>query len=318
MSEALAHPPQLSALAARLIVAVPWGPLSGKKAVIAAGSSLSFGRTAFAGFIVPHDRQMSGVHFEIAWDGKRISVRDLGSVTGTFIDGEPGKAEGEIESGGFVKAGETFFTVHVEGATPPRDEETSEDEGLAALDEDDARDPDEEPSIELLSSARERALITLRDAAARGRLFAVLDAARDDRIAELLRESIDASRSLYEGVEGEALADVAPYLVELSTGSALLQKLIVEGWGRRWGVFLSGDLSFDALRRHLRRSVFVVDEETAERLYFRFYDPGVLREYLPTCTAAELLDFMGDIASVFVEGGDYTIERWTAGGRSHA
>ncbi len=291
MNEAASHLPRAinvgrdSAFAGRLIVAVPWGPLSGKKAVIAAGSSLSFGRTAFAGFIVPHDRQMSGVHFEIAWDGKRISVRDLGSVTGTLIDGEPGRTEGEIESGGFVKAGETIFTVHVEGATPKRDEETDDEDDDPRARAAKAREVERQRAAEV-------ALKRLSQEASTGHLYAVLDAARDDRITELVREAVDESRSLYEGVEGEALADVAPYLVKIEPESRLLPKLVQEGWGKRWGIYLVSDEPFKEVRRHLRRFLMVQDEQTNEQLYFRFYDPIVLATFLSASTAAEVEVFM--------------------------
>ena len=105
----------------RAIVAVKWGPLQGQKAILEPGTAKRFGRAEWADFVVPHDRQMSGVHFEVAWDGAAVRVRDLASVTGTLIDGEPGRREGIVESGSWLKAGETVFTVHIERATPPRD-----------------------------------------------------------------------------------------------------------------------------------------------------------------------------------------------------
>ena len=55
-------------------------------------------------------------------------------------------------------------------------------------------------------------------------LYAVLDAARDDRVLTVVRESVEEYRSLYEGIEGEALAHVAPYLVSPPKGSRLLRR----------------------------------------------------------------------------------------------
>jgi hypothetical protein len=41
----------------------------------------------------------------------------------------------------------------------------------------------------------------LRAEAERAPMFAILDAARDDRILELARQSVEAHQSLYEGVQ---------------------------------------------------------------------------------------------------------------------
>ena len=40
------------------------------------------------------------------------------------------------------------------------------------------------------------------------------------------------------------------------------------------------------------------------QVYFRFYDPRVLREFLPTTTHAELLHFFGPVQEWLTEGSD--------------
>ena len=266
----------------RAIVAVKWGPLQGQKTILEPGTAKRFGRAEWADFAVPHDRQMSGVHFEVAWDGKTLRVCDLESVTGTLIDGEPGRTEGPIESGSWIKAGETVFTVHVEGATPPRE-----------IDD----------VLPVPSAAAVAALATLRAEAARAPLFAVLDAARDDRILELLCESVEEHRSLYDGIEGETLADVAPYLVRLPAGSRLLDALVLEGFGKRWGIYLTSEEPFKEVRRHLRRFLMVRDESDAP-LYFRFYDPRTLRAFLPTSSPSQAEDLFDRTIAFFADGND--------------
>ena len=47
-------------------------------------------------------------------------------------------------------------------------------------------------------------------------LYAVLDAARDIKILAVLMESKEEHQSLYEGVQGAQLSQVAPYLVRLT------------------------------------------------------------------------------------------------------
>ena len=210
-----------------------------------------------------------------------MRVRDLESMTGTLIDGEPGRREGVIDRAGWVKAGDTVFTIHLEGATPPREE-------------DDA--------LRLPSAVA--ALARLEAEAARAPLFAVLDAARDDRILELLRESVEEYRSLYDGHAGEAMAEVAPYLVRLPAGSRLLRALVLEGWGRRWGIYLTSRDPLKEVRRHWRRLLIVVSDETGERLYFRFYDPGALRLVLPTCQPRQIEDLVGEAEKLCLEARD--------------
>ena len=77
-------------------------------------------------------------------------------------------------------------------------------------------------------------------------------------------------------------------------------RLLDEGWGRSWGVFATIHDS-TALRRHLRRFLKVHDEDGRE-MVFRFYDPRVLRVYLPTCRRDELAQVFGPVSSYLTEG----------------
>jgi len=54
---------------------------------------------------------------------------------------------------------------------------------------------------------------------------------------------------------------------------------------------------------HLRRFL-TVRTEKGKKLLFRFYDPRVLRLYLPTCTSTELNTFFGPVERFVCEGGD--------------
>ena len=44
--------------------------------------------------------------------------------------------------------------------------------------------------------------------------------------------------------------------------------------------------------------------EDGRELYFRFYDPRVLRIFLPTCNAAETATFFGPVGQFLVEAQD--------------
>ncbi|UQA56816.1 DUF4123 domain-containing protein [Polyangium aurulentum] len=300
----------------RAIVEVRYGAGRGIKRILSAGDTVRVGRKPRADWIID-DERMSGLHFEIAFDGARCEVRDLKSADGTLVSGQRIEAPAEVGNGGWIRAGETDFMVYLEAATPPEEDEI--DKQLAA-------DPDDLEPMEALwvednrdnlvrtqatrAARREAALERLRQV--EGPLYAVLDAARNDRILTLLRESVETYRSLYEGIEGDALEHVAPHLVELPAGSALLERIVREGWGRRWGIFIEYPRSFKELRGHLRRFLMVADADTRRRFYFRFYDPGVLRRFLPASTPKQRADLFGEITAFVVENERGHVTRFLA------
>jgi hypothetical protein len=89
--------------------------------------------------------------------------------------------------------------------------------------------------------------------------------------------------------------------VQLDHGYRDTHRLIRQAWGDSWGVFLKSGTSLKKLRRHLREFL-VVQDTGGNRLVFRYYDPRVLRVYLPTCNVGELRTFFGPIESFWVEG----------------
>lgn len=129
----------------------------------------------------------------------------------------------------------------------------------------------------------------------------LFDAARDSRLPSLVRRSRADHRCLLRGRLHPALAAVAPYVVSLSPRSALTKAVIEQGWGESWGIFLRSPAILPALARHFRELLPVKDERGKE-LFFRFYDPRVLRLYLPTCTPTELRTFFGPVDAFALEG----------------
>jgi hypothetical protein len=106
--------------------------------------------------------------------------------------------------------------------------------------------------------------------------------------------------SLYEGKPKAELVMFAPYLVRLLPESKLLEKLVNRGWGKNWGVYLTCDLDFKEVRRHFRHFLMVRSPD-GKLVYFRFYDPRVLRVYLPTCLPEEVNEFFGPIRYFLAE-----------------
>lgn len=135
------------------------------------------------------------------------------------------------------------------------------------------------------------------------RSYALLDAARDPRIYPSLLGADCNWACLYRGDAAARMAEVAPYVVELDRDSRFTQWLFREGWGESWGVFVRTGTTLELLRNHFRRFVMAKLPD-GRSVYFRFYDPRVLRAYLPTCTEEELKAIFGPVERYAMEDGD--------------
>jgi hypothetical protein len=134
----------------------------------------------------------------------------------------------------------------------------------------------------------------------RGDVWMVLDSARDARIYSMYLACHLEKECLYSGPLAPALALAAPYLLRLEYEETHTRRLLRKGWSQSWGVFIKCDHNLKALRKHLRQFLLVRDPQN-QRLVFRYYDPRVLRVYLPTCTQAELREFYGPIECFWTE-----------------
>lgn len=291
---------------AHLIVEIPGGPQGGRKAGILPGEKLKVGRGDRAGLSIPGDARLAALHFEVAWDGSAARLRDLGG--GEIVVSGETVAEAPLGHGTWVRAGSTDFRIWVEGRLRPRPEDAEppvdeDDEDALAVRELVERDRENERAY------RRRIGAALTELSRQEKLHAVLDGARDDRVPEILAASLDGYASLFDGPQGAALGEIAPYLVRFAPGSPLIARLAEHGWGRRWGVFLTANQPFKELRRHLRRLILVDDEDTGQQLYFRFYDPEVLRVILPTLSLRQATELWGDIDAFLFEDPEGNMER---------
>jgi len=132
-------------------------------------------------------------------------------------------------------------------------------------------------------------------------LFALADAGRSAEVLTLLHSFDVELRSLYEGDAEVQLGRSGPYLVSLPPDSDLLPALVRRGWGNAWVVILTADASFADLRRHFRRLLMVKRQRDGGELYFRFYDPRVLRVFLPTCSPEQLPQLFGPVSAFLME-----------------
>ena len=140
-------------------------------------------------------------------------------------------------------------------------------------------------------------------------IYTILDLAQDEIIYAKMVVSDIESVCLYEGEQAVELEDVAPYLIKLYKDNPFTEWLFNTGWGKNWGIFVQSPASLEELACHFRCFLKVYDEEGTP-LMFRYYDPRVLRVYLPTCTEGELEYVFGPVERYLVDGekGDEMIE----------
>jgi hypothetical protein len=134
-------------------------------------------------------------------------------------------------------------------------------------------------------------------------VFAVLDGASVPDLLPHLDTLEPDYVCLYRGDLTPDMEEVAPYLVQVEPGSEFAEWLMAEGWGEHWGIFAASDADLRALRDHFRRFLTVYDS-AGKPMLFRYYDPRVLRVYLPTCNDEELAAVFGPVEHYLLEDED--------------
>lgn len=260
------------------------------------GAKLVVGSEMPAQVRFPNDPLVSCCHFAIEFDGLACRLFDLGSIHGTFLNGAR-ISEAILADFDLIRAGMTMLRVRFE-------EESAENTGVPAVTVPSFAPAGPEGGPERFSSeltVEDHVIQELRASAEP--LYAILDSARDPLVLATLLDFEEQYQSLYEGAKGDQLASSAPYLVALRHDSWLLETLVEEGWGNSWGVYLTCDKPFDEVRKHLRHFL-LVDLDGRKPVYFRYYDPRVLRPFLPSCTPQEAAEFFGPIRSFSMESED--------------
>lgn len=133
-------------------------------------------------------------------------------------------------------------------------------------------------------------------------IYAIVDGARGDAAYEKIMAAETETVCLYRGELHPELAKAAPYLVAL-TPELPITSWLLHGWGESWGIFVDSGAEMRLLRRHFRTFLMVYDE-ARKPMYFRYYDPRVLRVFLPTCNADELKVLFGPVDEYLMESED--------------
>ena len=109
--------------------------------------------------------------------------------------------------------------------------------------------------------------------------------------------------SLYRGHSEISLSMVSPYLFYFDPQTEFAKWYMQNGWGDSWGILVYSESDLKSLIKHFRHFL-MVKKEDGEQLYFRFYDPRVLRIFLPSCDARQLNDFFGPVDYFTLEDED--------------
>jgi pSer/pThr/pTyr-binding forkhead associated (FHA) protein len=291
----------------RILLEILSGSQAGKKIPLNPGKPLRVGRTSKGDYTFPDDRLMSGVHLVLECDENACRIRDV-STNGTFVNGKR-ITHADLMNGDKIVAGQTRFSVRFEKddvEAPPR---SSQPAPFAPLPQRIAPLPVaplppprlaapvlpapvkiEPPPVP--ATPQERLLALLRGELQP--LYALLDAAVEPDVLKVLYESKEERQSLFEGVLGARLVHFAPHLVRLPKESPLLETLVQKAWGKNWGIYIACARPLAELRAHLRQFLEVRVPGNRE-MHFRYYDPRILRVFLPTCLPDEINQFFGPV-----------------------
>jgi len=130
--------------------------------------------------------------------------------------------------------------------------------------------------------------------------YILLDSAKMESDLAIARDLNPEHTCLYEGDNEKYYSVVAPWLFDFEEGSEFGRWISSQAGGNDWGVFLRSSEDPRLVYEHLRKFL-VVKTEDGQELFFRFYDPRVLRVFLPTCDREQLKAFFGPIEAFIVE-----------------
>jgi len=131
-------------------------------------------------------------------------------------------------------------------------------------------------------------------------VWAIFDGASVPDLRQQLSDHEPEHACLFRGDLEPDMQEVAPYLVKLDPNGPITEWVLEKGWGQHWCIFSEGPDDFIKLRSHFR-SFIEVHDPAGKPMYFRYYDPRVMRVYLPTCNSEELQTIFGPMQSYMME-----------------
>lgn len=136
-----------------------------------------------------------------------------------------------------------------------------------------------------------------------GLQYVILDAARLDEKMEEVAKLNSSGLPLLNSKEEVYVQKLSAFLFTFQSAGDFANLIVKEGWGQSWGIYVSTSKSFSDLLQHLSKNMYA-STEAGEIMYFRFYDPRVLRIFLPTCDLIQLREFFGPVQKFIAEDED--------------
>ncbi len=134
--------------------------------------------------------------------------------------------------------------------------------------------------------------------------YALLDPIRIglnfDKAYSLAIESV----ILRTSIQPEDFQTITPHLFPCETDSQLYNWITSDGKGDSWGIFIQSQLDLDSLAGQLQKLLIVSMETDGRWVYFRFYDPRVLRSFLPGCQKDQLKEIFTGVETFYCEDED--------------
>ena len=290
------------------------GPQAGRRIPLGENAT-TFGRSPAAEISFPQDNFMSGRHLQVQTAPGGLLLTDKGSTNGTFLNGTR-ITQAVAGVGSVIKIGALSMQVveadppigggvfssplrpHISPAAQPGAGATTmiislaQDARLAGVTRTEQGPPAAAPPPELA----QRILVSLG-----APLYCLVDAAADAEL-RLLGASPACIPLLPRGGSLTA-SSTDPRLLALRPQSPLLSVLLKKGWGKGWASYFTSGAALEDISEHFKRFL-TVQVEGGREVYFRFYDPRVLRDFLPTANPSEMVVFFGPVTSWFLEGED--------------
>ena len=120
-------------------------------------------------------------------------------------------------------------------------------------------------------------------------LYAIVDAAQDDKLHDLVFAALFPN-CLFATDTVSPVGRAAPYMVPVQHAERLMNEWRARGRGRNWGVFVRADIPIPRLLQRLR-ILNLATLPDGRTVLFRWWDPRVLRVFLPTCSGEQLAPF---------------------------
>lgn len=129
-------------------------------------------------------------------------------------------------------------------------------------------------------------------------IYAIVDGASCVDLRFKIYEWRPQSSCLWSGQLAPDVEEVAPYMILLEKDSDFTTWLIKHGWQNHWNIFVKSALEPKAFRKQIRKLQLVRSPE-GKTLFFRFYDPRVMENFLPTVDEAQHSELYENIQAFY-------------------